>query len=88
MSTNRLLAIPASLLLGHDVASRAKTVSDALAPLSSSECNVHLLIVLFDAVLLTLFPELGIASGGTAHYTEEDIDDPLLQGYPSVDTLS
>jgi hypothetical protein len=80
-----LQAMPAALLLGHDSNSRGTTVSNAIAPLSSSECNVHLLILLFDAVLLTLFPELGVVNGGMAAYTEEETDDPHLIGYPSVE---
>jgi hypothetical protein len=86
--THYALAIPASLLLGHDAATRGKTISNVIAPLSSTECNVHLLILLFDAVLLAVFPEMGVVSGGNADYTEEDMDDPLLIGYPSVETLS
>lgn len=33
--------------------------------------------MLFDAILLTVFPELGVLSG-TPNYTEEDDDDPLV----------
>jgi len=53
-------------------------VSNAINPLSSSECNVHLLILLFDAILLALFPEMGIAGAdagtGSPGYTEEISD--------------
>ncbi|KAF8587357.1 hypothetical protein K439DRAFT_1549511 [Ramaria rubella] len=69
-----LPALPASLLLGPDVASRRKTVANAIDPLTSLECNVHLLILLFDVVLLAVFPELGVVSGQSAHYTDEDRD--------------
>ncbi|KAF8527857.1 PXA domain-containing protein [Hysterangium stoloniferum] len=78
----RLLTIlpakPSSLLLGPDAATRQRTIADIIDPLSSQECNVHLLILLFDAILLTIFPEMGMANGGVTSYTENDINDPIL----------
>ncbi|KIJ45490.1 hypothetical protein M422DRAFT_250809 [Sphaerobolus stellatus SS14] len=68
--------LPASVILGPDSAAQRRTISDILDPLSSPECNVHLLILLFDAILLCIFPELGVLSGAP-NYTEEDPEDPL-----------
>lgn len=71
-----LSGLPASVILGPDSAAQRRTISDILDPLSSPECNVHLLILLFDAILLCIFPELGVLSGAP-NYTEEDPEDPL-----------
>lgn len=43
------------LVLGPDP---AETLGRALDPLSSAPCNVHLVLLLLDCVLGTLFPEL------------------------------
>ncbi|KAK7064436.1 PXA domain-containing protein [Favolaschia claudopus] len=43
------------LLLGSDP---TQTLAAALDPLSSRECNVHLVILILDCVIGTLFPEL------------------------------
>lgn len=48
-----------------------------LDPLSSPECNVHLLLFLLDAILLALFPELGVLSG-TPNHAGDDPDDTLM----------
>lgn len=47
----------------------------ALDPLTSQPCNVHLIVVLFDRILVGLFPELtGMSSGSL------EIHDPSLGG--------
>nr|GAT47903.1 predicted protein [Mycena chlorophos] len=43
------------LLLGPDPSS---TIASAIDPLSSRECNVHLVMLLLDCIIGTLFPEL------------------------------
>ncbi|CAK5280126.1 unnamed protein product [Mycena citricolor] len=43
------------LLLGSDPST---TIATAIDPLSSQECNAHLIVLLLDCILGTLFPEL------------------------------
>jgi hypothetical protein len=49
----------APFVLGPTEAIRRETVSSAIAPLSSRECNVHLVVFILDAFLLSIFPDLG-----------------------------
>jgi hypothetical protein len=51
-----LLAHLAPFLLGpaSDI-----TLAAALEPLSSAPCNVHLIVLILDRILMGLFPELG-----------------------------
>lgn len=46
-----------SLLLGPTRDSRLEAISEALAPLDDPSCNAHLVLLLFDAIVLALFPE-------------------------------
>ncbi|KAG6861224.1 hypothetical protein C0995_002573 [Termitomyces sp. Mi166 len=50
------------LLLGPDP---SKTLEAALDPLSSAPCNVHLFLLLFDLVVLELFPELALPANAS-----------------------
>lgn len=53
-----MLPVPVStILLGSSPVASLKAVID---PLSDNTCNIHLVVFLFDAVLLTVFPELGM----------------------------
>ena len=52
----------AKVLFGPDVETQQRTVKGMLDPLNSSECNVHLLVLLLDAILVTIFPELALGS--------------------------
>ena len=45
---------------------RQATVRAALEPVSDAGCNMHLLVLLLDLVLVCLFPELGPGGGGGA----------------------
>ncbi|THH16758.1 hypothetical protein EW146_g3926 [Bondarzewia mesenterica] len=56
----------APIVLGPTPAVRAQTMDALLDPLSSAPCNTHLFVMIFDLVLLTLFPELGVGGGGAA----------------------
>ncbi|KIP11511.1 hypothetical protein PHLGIDRAFT_99802 [Phlebiopsis gigantea 11061_1 CR5-6] len=47
-----------------------------LDPLSSQECNAHLLVFVLDLVLLTLFPEMGIAPPSVVPEASEDVCTP------------
>lgn len=52
----------APYLLGATTLLQLETIHEALEPLSSAACNAHLVMLIFDTVLLTLFPEMGIES--------------------------
>ncbi|KII93458.1 hypothetical protein PLICRDRAFT_49505 [Plicaturopsis crispa FD-325 SS-3] len=43
-----------------------RTIDAALQPLGSAACNAHLVVLVLDAFLLALFPELGVDGGGDA----------------------
>ncbi|KAJ3535611.1 hypothetical protein NM688_g6955 [Phlebia brevispora] len=67
--TRRLLAlIPSPLLslLGSSAAARNQTMDEILEPLSSQECNTHLIVFTLDLLLVTIFPEMGVNEGGGA----------------------
>lgn len=49
----------APLVLGVQPPARQQTVRDILDPLSSAECNSHLIMFILDSVLMTLIPEMG-----------------------------
>jgi len=52
---DRVPALLAVVLLGPKT---RETMEDALAPLSSTVCNAHLLLLLLDLMIVSLFPEL------------------------------
>jgi len=52
--------IVAPYILGPTPTIRQETIRETLEPLSTPACNVHLVILIFDVILLTLFPEMGI----------------------------
>lgn len=49
----------APLVLGAHPSARKQTIRDILDPLSSAECNSHLVVLVLDSVLMTLIPEMG-----------------------------
>lgn len=49
----------APLVLGAQPSAREQTIRDILDPLSSAECNSHLIMFVLDSVLMTLIPEMG-----------------------------
>lgn len=53
-------------IVGPTPQARRNSISGVLDPLSSSECNAHLVMALFDLVLLALFPDMAAQpeSGG------------------------
>lgn len=62
--TRRLLALvpgPCLPVLGQTQAARLQAIDAILDPLSSQQCNTHLIVFILDLVLLTLFPEMGVA---------------------------
>ena len=66
--TRRLLALvpgPCLPVLGATPAARTQAIDAILDPLSSQECNAHLIVFILDLVLLTLFPEMGVAPSST-----------------------
>lgn len=52
---------PLAPLLGPTQESRAYTMSCILEPISSQACNAHLVVFIFDLMLVTVFPELGVS---------------------------
>jgi hypothetical protein len=57
-----ILAIAAKVLFGPDMETQQRTVKGMLDPLNSNKCNVHLLILILDATLVAIFPELALGS--------------------------
>jgi hypothetical protein len=70
VDTQALPVAAASVLLGPPPI-RAKTIDALLDPLSDAECNTHLFILILDAALLTIFPEM--AMGGTGHASDVQV---------------
>lgn len=56
-----LIPSPLRRLLGSTSAAQTRAMDEVLEPLSSQECNTHLIVFILDLVLLTLFPELGVS---------------------------
>lgn len=52
----------APLILGAHSPAVEQTISDILDPLSSAECNIHLIMFILDSMLITLIPEMGTAT--------------------------
>jgi hypothetical protein len=59
------------VIFGPTVASRRQTVKAILDPLNSSACNTHLLILILDLTLATVFPEL-VQSAAQSATREKD----------------
>ena len=73
-TTNDLLSGWLSpLVLGAHTPAREQTIDDILDPLSSAECNTHLVMFLMDSVLMTLIPEMGTTT-----------DASMIDGPPSA----
>ena len=56
-----------------------------LDPFSSAFCNMHLLVLIFDAILLTLFPEMGLGNTSTP---KNEVDSDGDFGSPGLGTPS
>ncbi len=52
----------APLLLGPTPAAREQTLSALLDPFDEQACNAHLVMLIFDLLLLTLFPEMAVGA--------------------------
>ncbi|CAL1696547.1 unnamed protein product [Somion occarium] len=61
-------------LLGPTPDARAHTVSTMLDPLSSQACNVHLLILILDLVLVTVFPEMSVKENIVPSTNASEVD--------------
>jgi len=48
------------VVLGPKSSTGRETIEEALGPLSSPSCNAHLLLLLLDLMIVTVFPELGV----------------------------
>jgi hypothetical protein len=53
------------LLLGPTQASRERTLSALLDPFDEQACNAHLFMLIFDLILLALFPEMAVGATDT-----------------------
>jgi hypothetical protein len=59
-----LVPAPLQLVLGTTADMRLETIDGGLLePLSSAECNAHLMLFVLDLVLLAVFPEMGVSMG-------------------------
>lgn len=56
------IAAMAPIMFGPNLKVQQQTVKGILDPLNSSKCNVHLLLFIFDAILVTIFPELALSA--------------------------
>ncbi|KAI6159537.1 PXA domain-containing protein [Pisolithus thermaeus] len=65
---SEMLPVPISaILLGSSPVASLEAIID---PLGDHACNTHLAVLLFDAMLLTVFPELGIQGSSSKVATE------------------
>jgi hypothetical protein len=84
------------LIYGPDLDVQRRTVKDILDPLSSSKCNLHLLMFILDAILVTVFPELAlnIPDSGTAKDSplaaepDSPTHTPQMDEYPRETSVS
>ena len=53
------------LLLGPTQATRERTLSALLDPFDEQACNAHLFMLIFDLILLALFPEMAVGTTDT-----------------------
>jgi len=53
------------LVLGPTQATRERTLSALLDPFDEQACNAHLFMLIFDLVLLALFPEMAVGATDT-----------------------
>ncbi len=54
---------PLLFLFGSNEHARSQAMNGILDPLSSQECNAHLLMLILDLILVTVFPEMGVSEG-------------------------
>jgi hypothetical protein len=66
------LAPAAKIMFGPNLDVQRRTVKGILDPLNSNKCNVHLLLFIFDAILVAVFPELALGAAGNGHETPVD----------------
>lgn len=57
---------------GVTLSQQNATLAGVLDPFNSRECNAHLVILIFDVILLTLFPEMA-AAGDLPSSGEEEV---------------
>lgn len=62
--TNFHTATVAKVIFGPNLDTQRRTVKGILDPLNSNKCNAHLLVFIFDAILITIFPELALGAVG------------------------
>ena len=85
------LAVAAKLFFGPNMSIQRRTIRGILDPLGSKECNVHLLIFLLDAIVVTLFPELALSPSSRREQsdgaTDAELDAMIYSPYDKSDPL-
>ncbi|PVG04749.1 hypothetical protein CPB86DRAFT_15627 [Serendipita vermifera] len=84
------------LIYGPNLDVQRRTVKDILDPLSSSKCNLHLLMFILDAILVTVFPELAMnapdsempKNGASSPEQDSPTHTPQLDEYPRETSVS
>jgi len=88
MLNGRSTAVLSPILLGPSAAVAQETVAGMLEPLSSDACNAHLVLQLFDLVLVTLFPELGVPLPNEADAGRRETGGDEMEGSESAGGVS
>ncbi|CAG8632928.1 9354_t:CDS:2, partial [Acaulospora colombiana] len=84
------------LIYGPNLDVQRRTVKDILDPLSSSKCNLHLLMFILDAIIVTVFPELALnapdseisKNGALGSEPDSPTQTPQLHEYPRETSVS
>ncbi|CAG7851643.1 SubName: Full=Uncharacterized protein {ECO:0000313/EMBL:CCA70162.1} [Serendipita indica DSM 11827] len=83
--------VAAKLLFGTKLSIQGRTIRGILDPLGSKQCNVHLLIFLLDAIVVSLFPELALSPTSKREpsdgATDADLDAMIYSPYDKSDPL-
>jgi len=63
-----------------------RTLEEAINPLDDAACNMHLAVFILDALLLSIFPEMGVeGNGGNADLeVPERLDDDVEDWAPDM----
>jgi len=61
------------VLLGPTTRGRKEVIESVLDGLGDQRCNTHLVLFAFDAVVLSVFPELGVGGNGEGMLSPEEM---------------
>lgn len=76
------------LLTGPTLPARQRTIDGALDPLSTRACNAHLVVLILDRVLLTLFPEMGVGGPPDGWWESQPVSGGDLDGEGEGEVVS